>query len=773
MNDRTFISADAAGSEGRPFSRLSRRSFRFASASFAALFLLFFLAGCSALTGTHGDDLYGVGDGASQSGEYGKLDTGADSDAYGSAGGRGGASGSGLSRSSRRSGADVYGSARHRSKQASAGGRTSRSGELYLRRRQAAPSHGGRREGAQSKEDIFGSAETGGEPGGSEVRSSEGRDEYRDDRLGKGAGRDKESPARAQLDGEADVYGVSGERKRTAAQERAVIAAAKPEPKAAPAPAPSGPGLPLKPEDQAAAPAPAGPAAEGPTAVESPKQASPPVSKPEEKKAPLPVSAEEKKTPLPAPPVPSSEPSPAAVPAPAAGGKPAEAPTAVAVPAAAPPAEKPPAAPALQAGEPRPPGGASPAERPSAESPAWPPEQGVVEAEAAGVTVLRGGKEIRLDKPGTGPSGTAGAEAAAAGPPPDVGERELHPVARPTKGPRIEQDMVGVVEDLYRGSAASAGPDGRTLRERDRGAEADLYGRKQRAAAVDGRVEGAKVEGASDDYNVSTTRGIDKKGLVVINRPPNINGLTGLLITNSAYSMEAGKRVAGVAFTIENSDSPKFRVMQMPITLTFGIAKDVEIGVKAKVVDIYNETPYQDERGFGDTEVSLKWHFVKEGIILPDLAVGAAGILPMASEQRGLNEVMDWGLKLMVMASSEKRITEKVVIAAYLEAQAVFIDELFRGGSTPGAERYGILNVGLLFPFTGNDRLQLIAEHNQVLYKTSYQPTLLEGNQGMTTAAVRFVTKRFNLTAGAQYINKEKNTDDNTIRFIGTMSYPF
>lgn len=263
------------------------------------------------------------------------------------------------------------------------------------------------------------------------------------------------------------------------------------------------------------------------------------------------------------------------------------------------------------------------------------------------------------------------------------------------------------------------------------------------------------------------------KGLLVVNRPPNIQGLTGLLFTNSAYTLPPGLISVGASLMTEYSNRPEYSVIQIPLTVTFGITDRLEMGLKAKIVDLDNPSYLQREQGLGDSEISVKWRFWSKQFILPDMAVSLSYIAPTGNEDRHLNEVVNWGLKFMAIASLEGRTSGGRVLGIYAESQAVFIDELLKGGKTPGAERYGIINGGILLPVSADNRLQFIAEYNQILYKSSYRPTMLEGNQNAATAAFRFVTEQFSTTMGVQYINKEKSTDQNTYRFVWKISLTY
>jgi hypothetical protein len=260
--------------------------------------------------------------------------------------------------------------------------------------------------------------------------------------------------------------------------------------------------------------------------------------------------------------------------------------------------------------------------------------------------------------------------------------------------------------------------------------------------------------------------------LKVVNRPPNIQGLTGLITTNSAFTRPAGSIAIGVAALGEDSRVPNYSIIQVPVTLTIGITDTIEAGLKAKYVNFAKSL----ESGMGDSEVALKWRWNTHSTTSPELAIGVAGIIPTADETTGLNEVTDWGAKFMVMATSETKIFKNSFLGIYLEAQAVFIDG-FSAGSTTNAtntqDRYGVLNAGILLPISPNNQLQVMLEVNDTFKKSRKNVILGEGDQLGVMPGLRFVTDSLNITAGAQFLRKDAAGFEDTIRWVGTMSYQF
>jgi hypothetical protein len=298
------------------------------------------------------------------------------------------------------------------------------------------------------------------------------------------------------------------------------------------------------------------------------------------------------------------------------------------------------------------------------------------------------------------------------------------------------------------------------------GRETDLYDATKRGRESPGADKTDAGDLESDLYSRELRA---EKIVLVINRPPNIQGLTGLVVTNSAFTRPAGTLAVGGSIMIEDSSKPDYSIIQTPITLTFGITDTVEAGVKTKYVN------YARGRasGLGDSELAVKWRWDTHSATFPELAVGLAGIMPTASESKGLNDVTNWGVKIIGLASSETRILDSSLLGIYLEAQAVFIDGFSAGHTTRLQDRYGVLNAGVLLPLSTDNRFQAIIELSEMLRRGHFKTALAEGDQTGITPALRYVTDTLSVTAGAQYLLKDTKGYEDTIRWIGTLSYQF
>jgi hypothetical protein len=296
---------------------------------------------------------------------------------------------------------------------------------------------------------------------------------------------------------------------------------------------------------------------------------------------------------------------------------------------------------------------------------------------------------------------------------------------------------------------------------------ADTYGGTKKFPAAD-RVR--KLDGEGDLYSREMRA---ENVILVINRPPNIQGLTGLMVMNSAFTQPAGTLAVGGSVLFEDSDKPNYHIIQAPITLTLGITDTIEAGIKMKYVDYDIATPKAREGGLGDSEVAVKWRWKTHSATSPELAIGLAGILPTGSDSKGLNDVTHWGAKFMVMASSETRIFSNSFLGLYVEAQAVYIDGVGSSHKTITQDKYGVLNAGVLLPISTDNRLQAMIELNDTLFKRINNTPLAEGDQIGITPALRYVTKTLNFTAGAQFLHKDTKGYEDSIRWIGTVSYRF
>jgi hypothetical protein len=257
----------------------------------------------------------------------------------------------------------------------------------------------------------------------------------------------------------------------------------------------------------------------------------------------------------------------------------------------------------------------------------------------------------------------------------------------------------------------------------------------------------------------------------VVNRPVNVQGLTGLIITNSAYTQPKGGMVIGLSATAENSTKPDFSILQGIATVTGGITDRIELGIKTKVIATNMGSSDTSETGAGDTDLLFKWRVSSEGETLPAMALGLAYTLPTGESSKGYREEKREGIRLMVIGTSEKEMPGDYVFGIYFEGQIVYIDQLRKPASSQYADKYGVINVGLLLPLIDSRRLQAIVEYNRVVNKDTV--TLYDQNSVAVMPGIRYVTPNLNISVGVQLLHRDQTGADNDNRFVGTVSYNF
>lgn len=258
---------------------------------------------------------------------------------------------------------------------------------------------------------------------------------------------------------------------------------------------------------------------------------------------------------------------------------------------------------------------------------------------------------------------------------------------------------------------------------------------------------------------------------VVVNRPVNVQGLTGLIMTNSAYTQPKGRIVAGLSTIAENSKDPDFSIVQGIATVTAGIADRVEFGMRAHVVGTNLGSSETREIGAGDTDLLLKWRVSSQGETLPALAFGLAYTLPTGNSEKGLRGVEHEGARIMVIGTSEKEMPGDYFIGVYFEGQVVSQDWTTRTDANPRSDKYGVVNAGLLFPLTEDRSLQAVLEYTTIFKKDT--PSVYEENHRSTMPGLRYVTENFNMSLGVQFYQRDAAGASNDERYVGTISYAF
>jgi VanZ like family len=255
--------------------------------------------------------------------------------------------------------------------------------------------------------------------------------------------------------------------------------------------------------------------------------------------------------------------------------------------------------------------------------------------------------------------------------------------------------------------------------------------------------------------------------LDVLNRPVNVSGLTGMLVTTSPYTTPQGVVELGISGLDESSIKPVYSQSEFPLTITVGLTERSELALRGSYWHVEDEDK-KKSRGAGDAELSWKWNFItaEEYSTKPAVALIIAGIFPTAEQVGGFSSVVHWGARAGLSGGIE--ITwEEHVMAIYADVQLSvqdLSDEALR-------DRYHTANAGLLFPVSKHRNIQLILEYNIVSGKD--QDSIYGLDHTAVTPGIRLVSEGFNFSMGMQFLRKERSDEDNSTRVIGTTSIKF
>lgn len=252
--------------------------------------------------------------------------------------------------------------------------------------------------------------------------------------------------------------------------------------------------------------------------------------------------------------------------------------------------------------------------------------------------------------------------------------------------------------------------------------------------------------------------------LELINRPVNTNGLTGLIITTSPFTLPPRTFEIAAMVLSESSLLPKYTLNSYPLTFSLGLASNKELALRTQYI-YRNEDPGIKSRGMGDTEFSFKWNLLPqpEDRNRPGVAVIATGIFPTGDREAGTNSVSHWGCRAGIALGSEISWEDRIV-ALYADIQGALQDV----SDKEQRDSYMLMNAGLLFPVSKYRNLQVLVELNRRSGKDI--ENIDGGDYSAVTYGLRLVSERFNLTLGTQFINKATEGYNNTSRVLGTLS---
>ncbi len=275
---------------------------------------------------------------------------------------------------------------------------------------------------------------------------------------------------------------------------------------------------------------------------------------------------------------------------------------------------------------------------------------------------------------------------------------------------------------------------------------------------------------ALDDYSSSEDIRYNDP-TTVVNRPVNIQGLTGLIITNSAYTQPKGSIVIGLSAMAENSKVPDFSIVQGIATLTGGITDRIEVGARTRVIATNVGSSETRETGAGDTDLLVKWRATSAGDTLPAIALGLGYTFPTGDSSKNLRGVKREGIRFMVIGTIEQEMPGDYFIGVYFEGQIVLNDSSSTPSSSAYYDKYGVFNAGLLFPLTGDRRMQAIVEYNEVVKRDVV--TIYDEDSTALMPGLRYVTPNLNISIGVQFLQRGQAGFDNDMRYVGTLSYAF
>jgi hypothetical protein len=259
--------------------------------------------------------------------------------------------------------------------------------------------------------------------------------------------------------------------------------------------------------------------------------------------------------------------------------------------------------------------------------------------------------------------------------------------------------------------------------------------------------------------------------LMIVNRPVNTSGLTGLLFTTAPYTLNPGTVEIAASVLYESSVKPDYTAIEYPLSISIGMPHNSELAVRGSYYNL-KEGPTgtaTTERKTGDVEISYKWNFYppSESSMRPAFSLIVAGNFPTENNaDMKINAASHWGAMLGLAAGTEISWSDHIL--------GIYADANLKG-QDPTEPRlrdvYEIYDAGLLFPISKYQNLQMLLEYTVVQGRQKI--SLEGGDYSAFTYGMRLVGERFNLTIGAQFLHKKTEGYDNSGRVIGLMSMKF
>lgn len=173
----------------------------------------------------------------------------------------------------------------------------------------------------------------------------------------------------------------------------------------------------------------------------------------------------------------------------------------------------------------------------------------------------------------------------------------------------------------------------------------------------------------------------------------NTSGLSGLYVTTSGETLEAGTFVVGAGILFADEGDIGYTTYTVPVTLTYALSDGLEGGLSMPVITDLDPDGGPSESSVGDLLVSLKYSVQKETEGLPSIAVGGRVKIPTADDEEGLGSgEVDLGL----FAALDKDLSG---VRGYLNVEYFIVSEPDNGFPEQDQVNYA---VGIGIPYKDN-----------------------------------------------------------------------
>ncbi len=256
--------------------------------------------------------------------------------------------------------------------------------------------------------------------------------------------------------------------------------------------------------------------------------------------------------------------------------------------------------------------------------------------------------------------------------------------------------------------------------------------------------------------------------ILMVNRPVNASGLTGLIFTTSPYTLDPGIVELSASMLSESSRFPEYTLNEFPFSITLGLEKNAEVSIRSSYVHI-KEGPTvtaPTERRTGDFEISFKRNIVAPEDLpnRPSIAIISTFLLPTENNIDGkIQAVSRWGIKAGLSLGTE--------IAWHDHVLGMYADAQLKGqdiGERRRQDIFLIANTGIILPISRYRNLQMFMEYSFTNGQDRLSVT--GGDFSGFTYGLRLVSERFNFTMGTQFIHKHQSEFGSSDRINGLLS---